>query len=411
MRNLDILAAENGEHVRVLLCGEEQSYVVSCQHFRMPYPVASDLLAELQPVPAETYSVFVLDEDITNRQREGRNRKLDLIAPLLEDACIYDKSHRNEVVRQIAAEHGIARRTVLQYLWRYWVYQSKNALLPAERPAPEQHELTADEKAIRWALNKYYYTPQRQSLQTAYKMMLRAKYCDAHGTLKPEYPTFWQFRYFFRKNRDPISETISRQGLKAYQRNHRPFTGSVCDYAHTIGVYMTDATVADIYIVSRLSRKPIGRPVIYTMVDAYSRLITGVYTLDSNFDYRDGSVYHAVLDSALRSRGWRSLTGGRTYATKIETALLNLYGSYIPTADLSTKQLHATLCSKSVALRYVLQLAVLLGLSLHDLLHAPDAVPDYKAEMKAMYQSGASMYHIAQLYGIDAKTVARWIKS
>ena len=134
-------------------------------------------------------------------------------------------------------------------------------------------------------------------------------------------------------------------------------------------------------------------------------------TLDSNFDYRDGSVYHAVLDSALRSSGWRSLTGGRTYATKIETALLNLYGSYIPTADLSTKQLHATLCSKSVAPRYVLQLAVLLGLSLHDLLHAPDAVPDYKAEMKAMYQSGASMYHIAQLYGIDAKTVARWIKS
>lgn len=155
MRNLDILAAENGEHVRVLLCGEEQSYVVSCQHFRMPYPVASDLLAELQPVPAETYSVFVLDEDITNHQREGRNHKFDIIAPLLDGTCIYDKSHRNEIVRQIAAEHGIARRTVLQYLWRYWVYQSKNALLPAERPAPEQHELTADEKAIRWALNKY----------------------------------------------------------------------------------------------------------------------------------------------------------------------------------------------------------------------------------------------------------------
>ena len=133
-------------------------------------------------------------------------------------------------------------------------------------------------------------------------------------------------------------------------------------------------------------------------------------TLGSSFDYRDGSVYHAILDCALRSRGWRSLTGGRTYATKIETALLNLYGNYIPTADISAKQLHATLCSKSVAPRYVLQLAVLLGLSLHDLLHAPDAVPDYKAEMKAMYQSGASMYHIAQLYGTDAKTLARWVK-
>jgi len=69
------------------------------------------------------------------------------------------------------------------------------------------------------------------------------------------------------------------------------------------------------------------------------------------------------------------------------------------------------LLSRGFATIYVLQLAVLLGLSLNDLLHAPDAVPDYKAEMKAMYQSGASMYHIAQLYGIDAKTVARWIKS
>ena len=140
MRNLDILAAENGEHVRVLLCGEEQSYVVSCQHFRMPYPVASDLLAELQPVPAETYSVFVLDEDITNRQREGRNRKLDLIAPLLEDACIYDKSHRNEVVRQIAAEHGIARRTVLQYLGAIGYTKVKMHFYP--QSAPRQNNMS-----------------------------------------------------------------------------------------------------------------------------------------------------------------------------------------------------------------------------------------------------------------------------
>ena len=133
-------------------------------------------------------------------------------------------------------------------------------------------------------------------------------------------------------------------------------------------------------------------------------------TLDSSFDYRDGSVYQAVLDCALRSRGWRSLTGGRTYATKIENALLNLYGSYVSATDISAKQLHATLCNKSVAPRYVLQLAVLLRLTLYDLLHAPDAVLDYKAEMKEMYQSGASMYHIAQLYGTDAKTVARWVK-
>ena len=300
MRNLDILAAENGEHVRVLLCGEEQSYVVSCQHFRMPYPVASDLLAELQPVPAETYSVFVLDEDITNRQREGRNRKLDLIAPLLEDACM--------------------------------------------------------------------------------------RYC----------PVCYQ-------------EDLQLYGEPYWHRSHQLPDMQICT-KHRCWLVDTDVTynsarqqeLFPATFTMQLKKLP-AEPVPDCLL-ALDLLLQD--TLDSNFDYRDGSVYHAVLDSALRSRGWRSLTGGRTYATKIETALLNLYGSYIPTADLSTKQLHATLCSKSVALRYVLQLAVLLGLSLHDLLHAPDAVPDYKAEMKAMYQSGASMYHIAQLYGIDTPTAA-----
>mgnify|MGYP000529595685 CR=1 FL=1 len=277
MRQNDLLKTSNGDHLRILLYGEEQSYVVNCQRCKMPFSVSTPSLLQMERLPPDMYRLFALDEDISDRQRQQRDHRAALISPVMVDECIYDKSLRNSLLRNIASDSSVTRKTILRYLWLYWVYQSKNALLPAERPAPKQHEFTADEKAIRWALNKYYYTPQRQSLQTAYKMMLRAKYCDTHGTLKPEYPTFWQFRYFFRKNRDPISETISRQGLKAYQRNHRPFTGSVCDYAHTIGVYMTDATIADIYIVSRLSRKPIGRPVIYTMVDAYSRLITGVY--------------------------------------------------------------------------------------------------------------------------------------
>lgn len=277
MRVNDIFAIENGEHIRILLCSEEQCYAVSCQHFRMPFLLSAHELKGMKSISDEEYTIFTIDDDTSAAQRCERDRRFALIKPLLDNACIYDKPHRNEIVNQIVGEHDVSRRTILQYLWKYWVYQSKNILLPTGRMSVKSRELTADEKTIRWALNKYYYTPQKQSLQTAYKMMLRAKFCDAQGQLKSNYPTFWQFRYYFRQHRDPISETISRQGLKAYQRNHRPFTGSVCDYAHTIGVYMTDATVADIYIVSRLSRKPIGRPVIYTMVDAYSRLITGVY--------------------------------------------------------------------------------------------------------------------------------------
>ena len=277
MRQNDLLKSDTGDHLRVLLYGDQQSYVVNCQRCKMPFPISTPSLLQMEKLPQDMYRLLSLDEDISERQRQQRDHRAALISPLMVEECIYDKSLRNSLLRNIASDSSVTRKTILRYLWLYWVYQSKNALLPAERPAPELHELTADEKAIRWALNKYYYTPQRQSLQTAYKMMLRAKYCDAKGRLQSEYPSFWRFRYFFRQHRDPISESISREGIKAYQRNHRPFTGAVSDYAGTIGTYMTDATVADIYIVSRLSRRPIGRPVIYTMVDAYSRLITGVY--------------------------------------------------------------------------------------------------------------------------------------
>ena len=62
-------------------------------------------------------------------------------------------------------------------------------------------ELTQDEKHMRWALNKFFYTTKKQSLMTAYTMMLKEKYCDAMGVLAEEYPSFYQFRYFYRKTR------------------------------------------------------------------------------------------------------------------------------------------------------------------------------------------------------------------
>ena len=280
MKNLDILQASDGSQLRIILYAEPQSYVVDCQRFRMPSLVRNADLAAMQTVSADRYAAFVLDDDLSPRQREQRDKRFALLDGLLCSQAITDKAYRSRTAQEQATLAGVTRRTVLLYLWRYWVGQNKNALLTSssnEHSNDLPSTLSADDKNIRWALNKYYYAPQKQTLTTAYKMMLQARYCDAYGKLLPQYPSYWQFRYYFRCHRDPINETISRQGIKAYQRNHRAFTGSVRAYAETIGTYMTDATVADIYIVSRITRKPIGRPIIYTMVDAYSNLITGVY--------------------------------------------------------------------------------------------------------------------------------------
>ena len=175
MKANDLRVDENGERIRILLQMDSESYVVDCQHFRMPYAVSQKQLAETEPLQTEDYTVFVLDEDVSAAQRKERDRRLALIQPLMTDVCIYDKHHRNELLRGIIAQNSVNRRTVLLYLWRYWVYQSKNALLPQERPPKEARALSADEKIFRWALNKFFYTPQRQGLQTAYKKVLQTK--------------------------------------------------------------------------------------------------------------------------------------------------------------------------------------------------------------------------------------------
>lgn len=82
-------------------------------------------------------------------------------------------------------------------------------LASRKRLADDDAELTQDEKNIRWALNKFFYTTKKQSLMTAYTMMLKEKYCDGMGVLADIYPSFYQFRYFYRKNvRDDTQNCI-----------------------------------------------------------------------------------------------------------------------------------------------------------------------------------------------------------
>ena len=69
---------------------------------------------------------------------------------------------------------------------------------------------------MRWALNKYFYTKNKKSLNTAYTFMLRDKYCDENGKLFQEYPSFYQFIYFYRKTKKLQNYYISRDGIKDY---------------------------------------------------------------------------------------------------------------------------------------------------------------------------------------------------
>ena len=252
--------------IRVLAVKEGVCLCINCGTECMPAWISSDLLDEYT---SETEPL--IDTDMTPGQKRTAHERFTMIAPML--AFLTDDKERNRIMNRISEEQNISKQTLRRYLCRYLVYQDIAALAPAVRESKQ--ELSQDQKNMRWALNKYFYTPKKSKLTDVYVKLLKEKYCDAEGNLPAEYPSMRQFRYFEQKYRKQENYLISRNGLKNYQRNDRPLLGEgVQEYAPYIGVGMLDATVCDIYLVNK-EGLVVGRPILVAGVDANSSLCMG----------------------------------------------------------------------------------------------------------------------------------------
>lgn len=266
-----MLLKKDNRVIRVLKEQGKQRLVIDCTRKSMPEWVEEQELSGYELCSEESLGSIPCLEELSPQQQRLAHERYTLIAGVLP--FLGDKKLRSEVIARIAEERGISKQTIRHYLYRYLVYQSMAALaLPPKKP---KTELTQDEKNMRWALNKFYYTRHKNSLPQAYAQMLRYKYCDEEGKLLANYPTLHQFRYFYRKHKSMQTYYISRDGLKHYQRNNRPLLGDgVQAFAPTIGTGMLDSTICDIYLVDEAGSL-VGRPILTACVDAYSGLCCG----------------------------------------------------------------------------------------------------------------------------------------
>ena len=92
-------------------------------------------------------------------------------------------------------------------------------------------------------------------------------------------PTFEQFRYHYELEVSPANRQTRRLGARSAETKFKQlFTGTLKGVRGPGTRYYIDATVLDVYCVSRLNRNRIvGRPTLYLVVDQFSRLIVGMY--------------------------------------------------------------------------------------------------------------------------------------
>ena len=269
---------------------------------------------------SDPWARLVRDEELSDVEKTIRDKAWSMIEPLISsenEPSIYYRNVRGSLVKQVAQQHEAIERTIYQYLRRFWQRgKCKNALLPdyinsggkgKQRKAGEKKRgrprkygeepeigiginITEEDKRIfRIAINKFYNNPKQNSLTTAYELMIKEYYYEEiiyeDGIQKSELispekrPTLTQFKYWYEVEQDIRKTFISRKGANRYALQNRAIMGT--SKMESLGPgfrFQIDATVADVYLVSLYNRSwIIGRPVIYVVIDVFSRMVVGVY--------------------------------------------------------------------------------------------------------------------------------------
>lgn len=269
------LLKNDGEIIRIITIKNNQALVIDCIKRNMPYWINIELLESY--IPCNDQELLIISHKTLYNidELDARSQSIIYFRYGIIESLIYEidnKKKRNILIKNISIQNNISGQTLRKYLCDYLAFQDKTILAPKKNISNKT--LSKDEKNIRWALNKFFYTKRKNSLYTAYLFMLKEKY-TINDKLQESHPSFYQFRYFYRKTKKLQTYYISRNGIKDYQKNHRPLLGNgIKEFAPTIGTGMLDSTICDIYLINT-DGNIIGRPILTVCIDAYCGLCYG----------------------------------------------------------------------------------------------------------------------------------------
>lgn len=281
----------------------------------------AQIILNYEPYPLITLSDEELGEGFAEYIKR-RDKAWELIKPLLEVQAhkLFNRKERRRSIVELAKRTGSRENTIYFYLRRYWQRGCvKNTLFPdwhkcgsakeredhgkkrgrpnsetLEKGQPTGRNVTQqDIEIFRDGIEQFCKKGEpKKELPKVWQMIKEHYYSTGEYVLESglegddivpvllppsEIPSFNQFKYYYYKERNPSKEIIDHEGQNEYDRNIRPVLDNSTGMAFGPGaVYQIDATVGDIYLVNDFNREYlIGRPVIYIVIDTFSRLIVG----------------------------------------------------------------------------------------------------------------------------------------
>lgn len=315
---------EIGERIRIINIIEDYVYLVnidaatSVPRKELLITIEEEIDGEKLIAIKDPFSRIINEKELSELQINKRNIAWGFIEKYWEinQYELLEKNHRENKLMEIANASGLSLLKVKRIFSRYWQRgMNKNALLPdyinsggkgkekklsnlkVGRPANVDYSgdaieginITEDvKKHFQFVINKYYRNNKKISLKETYTLMLRDFYSDVYRENdevkhivwdNERIPKYNQFYYWFKKFEDVKKDIVLRDSDKEFNLNYRPLLSNSTIETDGPGTrFQVDATIADVYLVSSLNTKRIiGRPIVYAIIDVYSRLITGIY--------------------------------------------------------------------------------------------------------------------------------------
>lgn len=321
----DVIKYSDERYVRIIWIESDNSFCYVIQLFinklDIRYVSIESILNELNNQICEIVednSIRAITEEIGEKQMEiltKANNIVEEIFSVKNEPNCYSEKYRRRIILSVAEEYGVSEKSVYKYVRKYLqggkikysllndYYKcggngKRKRSIDSKRGRP--HNLTKItgesiginvdddiEKIFRIALNRYYLNTKQRSLIKTYRMMLKDFFSYEEITENTKcikikqvnnIPSLNQFKYWFYKNKDIEKIMRSRIGDKKFDLNYKRLRSDSTYETMGPGVrYQIDATIGDVYLVSRIDRKSvIGRPVVYLVIDVFSRMITGV---------------------------------------------------------------------------------------------------------------------------------------
>jgi hypothetical protein len=337
------------------------------------------------------------ENSISETERVHRDRLWSMMQAAVEqEPDIYERNKRTQILHILAEKHDIKLSNLYPLLDRYWRSgKTKNAFIPAfhkrgskgnarnqtdkkigRKPqggAPEGKIITEEDRAnFASAVKSYYLNRNRLSLTAVYERLLADSYSipsednPEQRKLLPsnKRPSIYQFRYWYSRQRNAENEQKKRDGVTAFELSGRGVTGrSDFGLMGPGAQFQIDATVGDIYLVSQFDRSNlIGRPVLYFVIDAFSRMVTG-------------------MSVGLEGPSWNGMAGAITNMATDKVAFCKEYGIEITEDEWPCRNVPSVLRGDRGELISVNadNLANMLGIRVEN-------APPYRADLKGIIE-------------------------